>query len=351
MKALLSLLFTVTCYAHSPDFTYTEYTIPNRVFVSETHIDLTDFPQSFNPSLTKIDEGFLLSFRYCANPADQSFSSIGVLELDENLIPCGTPHLLMTRPEGKTRYSKSEDARVFRFQGELYVVYNDCILNSLKDDATRRDMYLAKITKNNGVYSVSSTPLKLVHPEKYLGVKVQKNWVPFNWNDNLLFEYSLAPHEILQTDLENSECPVVFDTYSHVPWEWGQMRGGTPAELIDGEYLAFFHSAVDARSKASYYKKCTHYFMGAYTFSQDPPFEITKMTQYPLIDNQFYNQSDFHKRVVFPGGFAVDGDFIYLAWGKDDGEIWISKIVKKELLHLLEPLKTNLSVVERMRVK
>lgn len=42
--------------------------------------------------------------------------------------------------------------------------------------------------------------------------------------------------------------------------------------------------------------------------------------------------------VAFPCGFFLSGDDIYLSYGKDDYEMWIAKIGKRELLDSLVPV-------------
>lgn len=321
-----------------------------RLFVEEYQILLKDYPASFNPSIVKTDYGFLMSFRYIPDPVLQpTISFIGLLKLDENLQPLDLPQLVDTRTTMKKIPSRSEDARLFTFNDDIYLVYNDDIYLPNPKVPPRRDMFLTKLNLTDDGY-VAEAPLKLVHEERF-DQKIQKNWVPFEWNQNLLFGYSLAPHEVVQNDLTDSLCKVVCETYSPVPWDWGQMRGGTQAVMVDGEYLAFFHSSVDARSDVTNYKKYIHYFMGAYTFSGRPPFELTKMTPFPIVDKGFYTQSNYYKRVIFPGGLAVVGDYIYLAYGKDDCEVWIAKMRKSELLNQLKPLDSNLDLKERMRFK
>lgn len=78
--------------------------------------------------------------------------------------------------------------------------------------------------------------------------------------------------------------------------------------------------------------------MGAYTFSPDPPFEITKISSKPIEASSFYTFSSYDKRVIYPGGFIVDGPNLYVAYGKDDSEIWIATININELLQSLEPV-------------
>jgi predicted GH43/DUF377 family glycosyl hydrolase len=80
--------------------------------------------------------------------------------------------------------------------------------------------------------------------------------------------------------------------------------------------------------------------MGACTFSASPPFELTKMTAKPIIGPDFYTASYLEKRVIFPGGFVDAGDLIYIAYGKDDCEIWIATLDKKELKKALIPIQS-----------
>jgi predicted GH43/DUF377 family glycosyl hydrolase len=79
--------------------------------------------------------------------------------------------------------------------------------------------------------------------------------------------------------------------------------------------------------------------MGAYTFSPEPPFEILQMTPEPLLSEDFYTPSYREKRVVFPGGFVARGPHIYVAYGKDDCEIWIATLDKEELKRTMVPVK------------
>ena len=79
--------------------------------------------------------------------------------------------------------------------------------------------------------------------------------------------------------------------------------------------------------------------MGAYTFSAEPPFHITQMTALPIFTEEFYSPSFYYKKVVFPGGFVESGPFIYLAYGKDDSEIWIATLDKQALKNALTPLE------------
>jgi predicted GH43/DUF377 family glycosyl hydrolase len=312
-----------------------------QLITSITKIDLPDFSQAHNPSIIDTDEGIVLTFRYLPKPEENPWISyIGVVLLNESLQPISKPQLLNTRVGNRTIPSQSEDARIFSHQGELYVIYNDNPHYINPSNKQRRDMYMAQLSYVGGEF-VLSEPLKLYHQKEYSTQKWQKNWVPFEWHGALLMSYSLIPHEVLYTDTISGEClPFVKKEFANPMWQWkwGTLRGGTPAMLLDDQYLAFFHSSIVTSSEASNGVAMHHYYMGAYTFSNEPPFEITKVTPFPIKANGFYTQSPSPKRVIFPGGYVVRDKYLYLAYGKDDSEIWIATIDRQALNNALVPV-------------
>jgi predicted GH43/DUF377 family glycosyl hydrolase len=313
-----------------------------KIVVASKQLVFEEYPDAFNPSIIKVDQGFLLTFRYCPNVRNNPWHShIGVVLLNEKLEPISEPQLLETRSQLSKTESQAEDARIFSFRGRIFLIYNDCVDIVRPSNWDRRDMFIAELNLADN-HCTLSAPLKLCYSEKYNTRVVQKNWVPFEWNKSLLFIYTLHPHEILFANLTNGSCYQCHQTDTPLPWNYGEPRGSTPPLLIDGEYLAFFHSATQVISPSSWGQEMWHYFMGAYTFSPEPPFTITKMTPSPIIGEGFYTPSTCYKRVVFPGGFVVSGSSIYVAYGKDDCEIWIATIDK-------EALKATLKRVEKLR--
>ena len=92
-----------------------------------------------------------------------------------------------------------------------------------------------------------------------------------------------------------------------------------------------------------------HYFMGAYAFSLAPPFEITQISPEPIIGKGFYIGKVYNPywkpvKVVFPCGFIFDDKYIWVAYGKQDHEIWIAKIDKNGLLKSLNPVQTTAEI-------
>lgn len=310
-----------------------------KIIKSVKQICLEKYPTAFNPSILKTSFGLILSFRYCPDiEKAPHISYIGIVMLDDNFNPTSEPELLTTRHKNSKTPSQSEDARLFAYRDRLFLIYNDNIDKIAINHWQRRDMYLAELFYENGHFSLS-TPLKLIHESKYNLKQVQKNWVAFEWDKKLLLSYTVNPHEILFPNLVTGSCYQCYETCIPIEWNLGTLRLSTPPLMVDGEYLAFFHSGKILSSAASNHQNIWHYFMGAYTFSADPPFKLNKITPLPLLHEQFYTQSSHEKRVIFPGGFITSGTDIHIVYGKDDCEIWIASIDKHTLKKCMVSLK------------
>lgn len=309
-----------------------------KIVIATKKIEFEDFPDSYNPSILKVDQGILMSFRFSPDRYSNPWVSyIGIVLLNDSFEPITKPRLLSTRSKNSKTQCQSEDARLFSYRGRIFLIYNDNMEVNNTTYTDRRDMHLVELFCNNNQFTTSA-PLRLLHQEKsYL--LWQKNWVPFEWDKKLLISYSVNPHEILFANLNNGACYHCYETQASLDWELGNLRESSPPQLVDGEFFTFFHSGTVTSSYASWGWDLWHYFMGAYTFSPNPPFEVTHFTPLPIIAEGFYTQSGHEKRVIFPGGFVVREPYIYLAYGKDDYEIWIATIDKAELKKALKPVK------------
>ncbi len=329
--AVFCFLVTLTLWAENLEIPASK---PN-VITSIKRIELEGFPGAFNPSILKVPEGFILTFRSTPNLYFEPWLNfIGIVLLNDSFEPISVPQLLNTRSKISTTPSQSEDARIFSYKGRTYLIYNDNVDITYPKTWQRRDMFLSELLFEGGRFTLSA-PIKLCYEEKYYSQWWQKNWMPFEWNKTLLLAYTVNPHEILFLNFMGGSCYRCYETWAPLDWEYGTLRGSTPPLLVDDEYLAFFHSGTVLASPLTGGDDLWHYFMGAYTFSKDPPFAITKVTPKPLVADGFYTASGCEKRVIFPGGYALCGNTIYLAYGKDDCEIWIATIdkdaLKKEL--------------------
>lgn len=337
---LVAIILSAYQYA-SEEALWTEITNAPDIVKSTIQLQFKDFPDAFNPSIFKMDQGYLLSFRYCPDrDLRDQLSYIGVVLLDESLHPISEPQLLNTRSTNDKTLSQAEDARIFSYKGRIFVIFNDNVEVNFPSALGRRDMFIAELYYKDNEFTLSSS-LKLIHEEKYNSQLWQKNWVPFEWKNKLLITYTISPHEIVSPNLLHGTCYTHHITNPKLDWGWGVLRGSTPPLLVDGEYLAFFHSVT---KKSTEYVSYFQYFMGAYTFSAEPPFKLTKISPFPISSKEFYSDShtplfklasNYQKKVIFPGGVAISGSNIYVAYGKDDSEIWIATLNKEALMKSL----------------
>lgn len=306
----------------------------NKIVLSTKQILLENYPDAFNPSIIQFRDGFMLTFRYSP---DRLFcpwlSYIGIVLLNNDFEPISTPELLSTRYIQSKTNSQSEDARIFTYRGRVFVTYNDNIESCHADSNEKREIFIAELLYDIDHFYLSK-PLKLLH-EAYSFRLQEKNWMPFEWDQKLLFVYTIHPHAVLFTNFYNGACYTYHETSSMIDWAFGPLRGGTPPVLVDGEYLSFFHSPKMVLSNSSCNLPLWHYFMGAYTFSAEPPFPLKKISPLPIVADGFYTQSNAEKRVIFPGGCVILDSKIYVAYGKDDCEIWIATLDKKALMDSL----------------
>lgn len=128
--------------------------------IEERQIHLDEYPDAFNPSILKIDKGFLLAFRYCPDRSDDRLSFLGIVELDENFVPISIPQILDTRLGNDQIPSHSEDPRLILIQDEMYILYNDNCNTIFPTIKHRRDMFLARLVKEDHVYQLKN-PIRL----------------------------------------------------------------------------------------------------------------------------------------------------------------------------------------------
>ncbi len=317
-------------------------------FVLETkRIEIPGYPTAFNPSIIRWGKDFLLSFRIIPNRSQSFVSSLGVILLDDTFSPCCYPQFLNLREPGDTVPSRAEDGRLIFVGDKLYLVYSDNTEPMISKGGFR--VYIAEVDFDGQNFKLK-TPECLNRYEGESRNIREKNWVPFESNGNLLLSYSLIPHLVFRPLLKGTgECETIAYTMGPINWNWGILRGGTSALLgiaPNGDYLSFFHSSKMMASIHSDGKNVLHYFMGAYTFSSKPPFEMTSISPMPIFGKNFY-KGEIYKpywhpvRVVFPGGYIFDDHFLWVAYGRQDHEIWIAKLDRRKLLDSLIPVSST----------
>lgn len=304
-------------------------------FIVETNqICLPEYPDAFNPSMIRLNDSILMIFRI-RDPISKSTNEMGLVWLNENFERISKVYLLEVRNRTSYGRSFSQDPRLIKIANDFFIVYNDT-LGSLYKDVRR--MVVAKLQFDKDAFFIDN-PRMLTLFDHEIWNRHEKNWVPFNYQDHLMLAYSIQPHSILKPIIHEERCESISSTICTPRWSYGELRGGTQGLIVGNEYLAFFHSSREMQTMQSSGKKITHYFMGAYTFESSPPFAITSMSDKPIIGKNFYN-GKIHKtwkplRVVFPGGYVFNDRYIWVAYGRQDHEIWIAKMDRDKLLKSL----------------
>jgi hypothetical protein len=187
----------------------------------------------------------------------------------------------------------------------------------------------------------------------------QKNWTPFIHKNVIYFVQRISPFRVVGINWKaGTDKMLYFDKYWNVvapsleieqegiiPWNYGEIRGGSNAILVDIEghqpcYVAFFHSSKHITGN-SYLT----YFFGAYAFTAEKPFKLISASPYPIIDPSLYQgpwsfitlrRIDY---VPFPTGLALHNGVLYLSFGHQDWKGMIAKMNASSLLASLIPIR------------
>lgn len=339
MRILIALLLTLYGFAEKPLLDLEGF---SQDFVLETKkIEIPGYPFAFNPSIVRWQGCLLLSFRNIPDPKRSFNSEIGIVFLNDQFEPMNIPQLLYLREEDALAPCRAEDARLLTIENRLFMIYDDNAEIHISKGGFR--MYIAEL-HYDGEHFIADPIECLTQYEGESRSTREKSWVPFAYQNRLLLAYSLDPHKIFYPRLDGSGiCDTAALSHSALTWDFGTLRGGTPGWLEGDHYLGFFHSSKTMVTKHSEGKAILHYFMGAYTFSKDPPFKIISISSSPIIGKDFYHGATYKPywkplRCVFPCGYIAGEQFIWVAYGRDDHECWIVKLDKQGLLQSLIPI-------------
>ena len=313
-------------------------------FVLETkRIVIPEFKEAFNPSIIRWRGSLLMSFRIVPDPKQSFTSHFGLIWLDDDFNPIGHPQLLNIRDEGSNVPPRADDARLINSGDTLYFIYSDNAEPKISRAGFR--VYVAELQYEKDHFFLKNKEC-LSFFEGSSPDKREKNWVPFDYEGNLLLAYSINPHTIFYPLLGTGECTTIAQTTPSIRWKFGPLRGGTPGLMVGNEYLSFFHSCIDMASVHSDGQHASHYFMGAYTFSKTPPFALTQISPTPIVGKNFYRGTPYQPYwkpicCIFPCGFIFDEKYIWVAYGRQDHEVWIVKLDKQGLLNSLTAVTTS----------
>jgi predicted GH43/DUF377 family glycosyl hydrolase len=298
------------------------------IILDVKNVPVRDIKAPYNAALIKGGNwDYLLIFRYDIKKKWKLKNNyIGCVELDKNF---------EQKEDFKnidTTSNFSNDPRLFKAGSRFFLVYNDIVSLGSRD----RIIKIAEL-------DVSNFQLNYITDLDRKIKKTEKNWTPFSYQNNsaeeIYFIYTIDPQIVLKLEnpRENKLKDINFDSNPiNFPWYWGIPRGGTHAELIDGEYLSFFHSSFTDRNGKHWY------VMGAFTFEANPPFRVTGVSPHPLLFKGIYSSphskgSSSRLRCIFPTGLVLseDDSKILVSCGENDSAVKIITFDKKALLKSL----------------
>lgn len=308
----------------------------------------------YNPAIVRFRSRLLMAYRIDSGSRESMQRRIGLCELDQNLavIPTSVVGLSDTIQGGDPRHY---DPRFLVFQDRLFIHYNNNFL-----------------TRPNQIYLVELDPdtLEARSPARLLHLdgprqEIEKNWMLFEHEGELLAVYQIAPHTILHMNLSGSgpvECTPIHRTeWDVAPYadRFGQPRGGAPPVRQGDRYILFFHSrrpisplgwvlrfwpvqhphrlprylaAIERRLRRPFAQ--VRYFAGAYAFAAAPPFAPVWLLPDALLHPENEAPRQYRRRanpyadgVVYPCGAVPWTDESWLlSYGLHDERCCLQEI-------------------------
>jgi len=297
--------------------------------------------RAFNPSVTKVGNQLLYSFRvsnYIACPTssgkprrntsltigDKVKSFTMLSSEDSTAIYIDTPEFAY--PKCVTGF---EDPRmIVTPDGQNLMI----ISNSHSNASCFTEMHLTTIPIEDvdQAFQSKSKPKLLTVDESQIlrlfkttspePVNNEKNWMPFFDHENLMFVYSVNPHVILKCNTVTGACTQVAETEN--PHVNSKLRGSSQARLYDGQYVAVAHWRTSNSS----------YLSQAYTFEAKLPYKITAISPTFVIKAEGTKAQSL---IQFVSGFEIFEDTAYITYGEEDCD---SKLFKVSMSALLDSM-------------
>jgi predicted GH43/DUF377 family glycosyl hydrolase len=310
----------------------------NNILQPITTLNIATVPKMLNGGIMQLpNKEYVLVHRKNNNIYEANYyTELGLASLNTNFAVINNHTLKLSSAPGYELRKKdtAQDPRLFTVGKTSYMLYNE------KNPTTDlREMHLATVQLDNAQPTI--TNIKRLHyaPAPDL---VQKNWVPFAYNDQMYFIYSFDPYTILQYDTQSEKLTAIDTVKSDLAqrWQYGVIRGGTPAIYVPelDAYLGFFHSSIELEAGETNWSarktpRWRKYYMGAYLFANKPPFALKAFTPVPLAYKELYANKDQKFHIIFPAGLVEQKDEYLISAGIDDAKTMLFTINKQELLN------------------
>jgi hypothetical protein len=187
-----------------------------------------------NPSIIARDDHYLMLYRVIApNYASRRLATC-LLDQALRLVPDSVAPFSDTIPNQDLVIG---DPRLVRFNDRTYSYFNTIHRPGI--------LYLVELDLDTRAARGAARPMVLDEPRR----AIEKNWMLFEYEGELLIEYTLTPHVILHAEVKDEGAIRCRRIYG-VDWDasdyarrYGEPRGGTPPIRIGDTYFSFFHSS------------------------------------------------------------------------------------------------------------
>lgn len=292
--------------------------------------------RAYNPCILfiqgKLFQIFRLSnFNFCPQSPNLNFyklkNEIVIVSPDRNEIQVRYP----IQKKCRLRSPNYEDPRAFLFWKELVLLVSNPQTKNCHCQMELLFLPLEPLHVSRPFSIYPNRILPLSYHDSHLE-RNEKNWMPFVYQNDIYFIYSVNPHTILQCCTKTGACIKKFETLNQsIPYG---IRGGTAPRLLNEDYwLTFGH----------FYKNPFHnrkysmiYSSIGYIFENKPPFRIVAMTdEFFLSETKKPNM--FGHVIEFLTGLEIRDHMVYLSYGVNDCYSKLVSIPIPQLLTYFKP--------------
>ena len=315
---------------------------------------------AYNPAIVRFDGRLLMAYRVDSSRRGAMRRRIGLCQLDEpwQIIPGSVSPLSDTIHNGGDLHY---DPRFLVYRDRLFIHYN----NNFQTRPNR--IFLVELDPDTLATKAPARPLALDGPRR----DIEKNWMLFEHEGELLAVYTIAPHVILRAELTGTG-PVVCHPVYQTDWAvsaytalWGEPCGGAPPVRHDEVYVSFFHSrypvsrvrwvlrywpvppgaklprylaAIERRLRRPFNQ--VRYVGGVYAFEAAPPFRPVWLLPEPVLRPENEQPRQQRRRanpsasgIVYPcGAVQWDDESWLVSYGVHDERCVLQLIPQSNLM-------------------
>ena len=177
-----------------------------------------------------------------------------------------------------------EDPRLFRFRNQIWLYFH---FRGIVESICGHHLLICKLDDRN-LIRLNLNNMK----------KIEKNWMPFEYNNELYIQYSFSPHTILHCNTETGECKKIYNSFFPIKKEIG---GGAPSILIVWKDKSYYLGVAHYRSP---------YINFFYLFRSEPPFDIIAIAERFSVST--------NSNIEFCSGLIIEENIVTVSIGIND---------------------------------